>query len=132
MSLGRQVYLPKGNCFCQKRSLTHFTLVQKEAQRLTFLLRVTTLITRLELSGQHCDCDFKHFIYLLSSLARIKYVTVFKITLFEDIKPSKASCFCHLVVSFRLPVRQRVLQGQLCKDWETVHRMAQALVLSSR
>lgn len=42
----------KGKLILPKMKLTHFTLIQKEAQRLTFLLREPTLVTRLEFSGK--------------------------------------------------------------------------------
>lgn len=98
--------LPKGIWFCQ-RSLTHFIYTcQNEAGRLTFSFRVPAWITRLELSARNAvTADCKHFIDLLSSLVRVTYVQCSKsILLSEALKPSKASCLCHLVVSFHLPV----------------------------
>lgn len=42
----------KGKLILPKMKLTHLTLIQKEAQRLTFLLKEPTWVTRLELSGK--------------------------------------------------------------------------------
>ena len=69
---GRKLILPKVKL--------NSSFVQKEAQRIMRLLRVPTPATRLELSKSTVTADIKHFIYLLSSLLRVKYISLLQIS----------------------------------------------------
>lgn len=71
------------------------------------LLKVLTPITRLEPSRQNTvTADFKHFAYFLSSLLKVKYVSLLKINyVVGRTKAIKGILLCHLVVRFHLPVR---------------------------
>ena len=90
----------KGKLILPKMKLTHLTLIQKEAQRLTFLLKEPTLLTRLEFSGKSTLSVWTlNSVFILSQSSR-------SVILREELKPSKAPCFCHLVVTFHLHLKE--------------------------
>ena len=115
----------KGKLILPKMKLTHLTLIQKEAQRLTFLLREPTLVTRLEFSGKSTLSVWTwNSVCILSQSSR-------SVILREELKRSKAPCFCHLVVSFHLHLKETRQIALFWKDrWVCIEDAAGAVSVS--